>query len=218
MMSDTRREFFLCVSADVAAAVLEGAWFELGGNRLSPALVPSLVLEEGTKGLIRYLVVDNKNNRAALEFYPLPAGSRVVITLNETLRYAWILGEWSRSELDKTTILSGEESAACNWFCERFLDHLRRLGYVKDDVPRKADCGVQEEVASSTPMPDGLSEDDQTIWQMYARGATASCIANRLALTEKRVLDRLTVLHKQGLPYKFEKHWKLKGRLPEKSR
>lgn len=70
----------------------------------------------------------------------------------------------------------------------------------------------------SAPVPDGLSQDERTIWAMYEAGDRVRDIADAVSIAEGTVANKLGRLFTKGLAPRQQKHWKRQKIVKERER
>lgn len=118
--------YFVKTSAQAAAAELEAFHIQRGGVRLLPELqrVPT------QSDLIEYWLIDD-DMKASLLIKPLSVNDcEIVVEVNESHRWGWMLGVPGRSELGVSTYVASDTSPRCSAFCSDFITHISQLGYI----------------------------------------------------------------------------------------
>lgn len=120
-------EIQLNVGVSVAAAELKHFHYQNGGTRL----LPQIQIEDNAPAdWIVFRVIDG-DSEASLAFRPHQnRGSILTVNPNATHLWGWMLGVPGRSELGVSTYLGAETSSRCEDFCNSFVSHLERSGYL----------------------------------------------------------------------------------------
>lgn len=141
--------------------IIESELEQFHFNNGSSTLLPELRKKGMKSDLVLYEIIDKSDNsmKSSILLQPTSDGScKMSAHVNDSERWAWLLGVPGRGELGVTTYLGAETSPSCKDFCDRFIEHLRLSGYVGNT--NLTNERIEEK---------SLHEEDVWAWRQYHR-------------------------------------------------